>query len=235
MQIWKCNFSNSSESLRMNAGSLSLSLSLSLALSLSRSLTLTHSLSLSLSLSIALLLSRSLALALSLSRSFALSLSPTHMCIYVYACRTRRISINTYIWSVHHFLSHAEALRFKRAAFYNGLKSKVGLAAAKAAALRINLNVHGCSIVAPPMLAFFFDRKNKIRSKNPGGHIGHQWPRGVFSSDLAAVSALRQNRDDGYAALLAHAGGALYGTELGSVTLKRIGFFCFPIKHSTHT
>jgi hypothetical protein len=23
--------------------------------------------------------------------------------------------------------------------------------------------------------------------------------------------------------------------ELGSVTLKRIGLFCFPIKHSTHT
>jgi hypothetical protein len=39
----------------------------------------------------------------------------------------------------------------------------------------------------------------------------------------------------GYAAILAHAGGALYGTELGSVTLKRNGFFCFPIKHSTHT
>ena len=38
-----------------------------------------------------------------------------------------------------------------------------------------------------------------------------------------------------YAALLAHAGGALYGTELGLVTFKRIGFFCFPIKHSTHT
>ena len=33
--------------------------------------------------------------------------------------------------------------QFKRAAFYNGLKSKVGLAAAKAAALRINLNVQG--------------------------------------------------------------------------------------------
>ena len=29
--------------------------------------------------------------------------------------------------------------------------------------------------------------------------------------------------------------GALYGTELGSVTFKRISFFCFPIKHSTHT
>ena len=46
-----------------------------------------------------------------------------------------------------------EALRFKRTAFYNGLKSKVGLAVAKAAALRINLNVQGCSIVAPPMHA----------------------------------------------------------------------------------
>jgi len=39
----------------------------------------------------------------------------------------------------------------------------------------------------------------------------------------------------GYAALLAHAEGVLYGTELGSVTLKRIGLFGFPIKHSTHT
>jgi len=37
--------------------------------------------------------------------------------------------------------NNSEALRFKRAAFYNGLKSKVGLAAAKAAALRINLKV----------------------------------------------------------------------------------------------
>ena len=36
-------------------------------------------------------------------------------------------------------------------------------------------------------------------------------------------------------ALLAHAGGVLYGMELRSVNLKRIGFFCFPIKHSTHT
>ena len=31
------------------------------------------------------------------------------------------------------------------------------------------------------------------------------------------------------------AGGVLYGTELGSVTLKRVGLFYFPIKHSTHT
>jgi hypothetical protein len=40
-----------------------------------------------------------------------------------------------------------------RLAFYQGLKSKVGLAAAKTAALRINLNVQGCSIVAAPMHA----------------------------------------------------------------------------------
>jgi hypothetical protein len=49
--------------------------------------------------------------------------------------------------------NQSESFRFKRAAFYQGLKSKVGLAAAKAAALRINLNVHVCSIVAAPMHA----------------------------------------------------------------------------------
>ena len=36
-----------------------------------------------------------------------------------------------------------KAFRFKRAAFYMGLKSKVGLVAAKASALRINLNIQG--------------------------------------------------------------------------------------------
>jgi len=46
--------------------------------------------------------------------------------------------------------NNSEALRFKRVAFYQGLKSKVGLAAAKAAVLRINLNVQGCGIVATP-------------------------------------------------------------------------------------
>ena len=47
--------------------------------------------------------------------------------------------------------NNSDALRFKRAAFYNGLKSKVGLAAAETAALRINLNVQGCGIVAAPV------------------------------------------------------------------------------------
>ena len=39
--------------------------------------------------------------------------------------------------------------RFRRAVVYNGLKSKVGLAAAKTAAIRINLNIDGCGVVAP--------------------------------------------------------------------------------------
>ena len=39
------------------------------------------------------------------------------------------------------------------AAFYQLLKSKFGLAAAKEAALRINLNVEGCGIVAAPVHA----------------------------------------------------------------------------------
>ncbi len=43
--------------------------------------------------------------------------------------------------------------RFKCVAFYMGLKSKVGLVAANASALRINLNIHGCSVVAPSLHA----------------------------------------------------------------------------------
>ena len=46
---------------------------------------------------------------------------------------------------------HCDACRFRRAAFYNGLKSKVGLAAAKTAVMRINLNIDGCGVVAPPV------------------------------------------------------------------------------------
>ena len=54
---------------------------------------------------------------------------------------------------------------------------------------------------------------------------------GFWKEDTARITG----GGSGYAAILAHAGGVLYGTELGSVTLKRVGFFCFPIKHSTHT
>jgi hypothetical protein len=45
------------------------------------------------------------------------------------------------------------AFRFKREAFYMDLKSKVGLVSAKASALRINLNIQGCSAVAPSLHA----------------------------------------------------------------------------------
>ena len=41
--------------------------------------------------------------------------------------------------------NHSDSFRFKRAAFYKSLKSKVGLAAAKAAALSIKLNVKNLS------------------------------------------------------------------------------------------
>jgi hypothetical protein len=47
--------------------------------------------------------------------------------------------------------NQSDSFQFKCAAFYQSLKSKVGLANAKAAALRINLNVEGCGIVAAPV------------------------------------------------------------------------------------
>jgi hypothetical protein len=43
--------------------------------------------------------------------------------------------------------NQSDSFRLKRAAFYQGLKSKVELAAE----LRINLNIDGCGPVAPPM------------------------------------------------------------------------------------
>ena len=43
--------------------------------------------------------------------------------------------------------------RSKRSAFYMGLKSKVRLVAAKSSVLRINLNIQGCSVVAPSLHA----------------------------------------------------------------------------------
>ena len=49
--------------------------------------------------------------------------------------------------------NQSESFWFKHVAFYQGLRSKVGLVAAKLAALRINLNVQGCNIVAAPMHA----------------------------------------------------------------------------------
>ena len=41
---------------------------------------------------------------------------------------------------------HCDSFRYRRAAFYNGLESKVGLAAAKAAALRVNLNIAAAAL-----------------------------------------------------------------------------------------
>ena len=41
-----------------------------------------------------------------------------------------------------------DMFRFRRAAFYSGLKSKVGLIAAKTAALRVNMNTDGCLLAS---------------------------------------------------------------------------------------
>ena len=81
------------------------------------------------------------------------------------------------------------------------------------------------------------------RAPIPGNISGRRADPGIILSVLVAQLVGRLGGDGfwkgdygwGDAAILAHAGGALYGMELGSLTLKRIGFFCFPIKHSTHT
>jgi hypothetical protein len=78
------------------------------------------------------------------------------------------------------------SFQFKRAAFFQSLKSKVGLAAAKAAALRINLNTQGCGIVAPQSTlhappSFSPSSSHTIpfppRSLVRGGQIGSHRPR----------------------------------------------------------
>jgi hypothetical protein len=50
-------------------------------------------------------------------------------------------------------INNSDSFQFRRATFYQSLKRPVGLAAAKAAALRINLNIEDCGVVAPPMHA----------------------------------------------------------------------------------
>ena len=62
-----------------------------------------------------------------------------------------------------------------------------------------------------------------------------QSQKDLYQSLFIALVRTVTGGGSGYAAILAHAGGVLYGMELGSVILKRIGFFCFPIKLSTHT
>jgi hypothetical protein len=64
-----------------------------------------------------------------------------------------RMYTYTYIHGMPSQRNISDNFRYRRVAFYQALKSKVGLAAAKAAALWINLNVGSCSVVAPPMHA----------------------------------------------------------------------------------
>ena len=78
------------------------------------------------------------------------------------------------------------------------------------------------------------------RAPIPGKISGRSRPRNntqCFRSAVGGPPGQRWILERGLrvGALLAHAGGVLYGTELGSVTLKRVGLFCSPTKHSTHT
>jgi len=83
----------------------------------------------------------------------------TSTVIFTYALRVSASPLSTGPPRDHgalHRHRHASAttLRFislsPRAAFYNGLTSKVGLAAAKTAAMRINVNIDGCGGVVAP-------------------------------------------------------------------------------------
>ena len=91
---------------------------------------------------------------------------------------------------------------------------------------------------APPCHAFW-------KAPTVGYSLGHRTSKAsayypsddddLLSPDLARDTGRGiTGGGSGYAALLAHAGGVLYGTELGSVTLKRIGFFCFQL-NTQHT
>jgi hypothetical protein len=76
-----------------------------------------------------------------------------NFCVFSFyrpAGRPRRTSLPL---ECHRNSNQSDSFHFKRAAFYQSLKSKVGLAAAKPAALRINLNIEGCGLVAAPVHA----------------------------------------------------------------------------------
>jgi len=119
------------------------------------------------------------------------------------------------------------------------------MAAGKAAAgdsFSLGLSRKGATGV--PLFTTWVSVAGLGRAPIPGNISGRSRPRKILSVLVAQlVGRLGSDgfwdQDYGWGVRvrrhLAHAGGALYGTELGSVTLKRIGFFCFPIKHSTHT
>jgi hypothetical protein len=59
--------------------------------------------------------------------------------------------------------NQSDSFRYKRAVFFQSLKRKVGLAAAKAAALRINLNIEVCGVVARDRGRLCERRRGKLK------------------------------------------------------------------------
>ena len=76
-----------------------------------------------------------------------------HPCVFFFLQARRETEAHFTAAGMSSQRNHSDSFRFKRAVFYQSLKSKVGFAAAKAAALRININVEGCDIVAAPVHA----------------------------------------------------------------------------------
>jgi hypothetical protein len=84
-----------------------------------------------------------------------------NFCVFFFYRPTGRLFLQAHRESEAHFTAtgmpsqqnNKDMFGFRRAAFYQSLKSQVGLAAAKAAAVSINLNIQGCGIVAPPVHA----------------------------------------------------------------------------------
>ena len=95
---------------------------------------------------------------------------------------------------------HCDSFRFRRAAFYNGHKSTVGLTAAKAAALRIHLNIDGCCrsscprilpYPSPPLQPPCSQSPRPPRSLVRGGQTHPHRPRLVVSFSTCPSSPPR--------------------------------------------
>ena len=68
--------------------------------------------------------------------------------------------------------NHLDCFHYKRAAFYNGIKCRVGLKLAKAAALRVKFNLDG----APILSRAYTHPTHSINSRLISTALSHQIP-----------------------------------------------------------
>ena len=67
--------------------------------------------------------------------------------------------------------THLDTFHFKRAAFYNGIKSKVGLVLAKAAPFRITLNLDGAPIPSRACTHLSHNNNSRLISTALSHHV----------------------------------------------------------------